>query len=822
MNRPSDIRLIGAQRAADYSSPVASGHVTRVSRIWPGRGGLFRKYLLLFIGLVSAALLINASIEVVFNFRENQIILERLQREKADAAAQRIAQFIGEIERQVGWTTQGQWAAGSIDQRRFDYVRLLRQVPAITELRQIDAAGKEQLKVSRLAMDVVASGADFSRDVLFNDALVRKISFSPVYFRNESEPYLTIAIAGSGRSPGVTLADVNLKLIWDVIRGLKVGRNGYAFVVDRQGRLIAHPDISLVLRNISFAMLPQVAAGLREMDGAASVPSAAGPDVNSNGERVLSAHAALPSLGWLVFVELPRSEALAPLYESVVRTAAVLLAGLSLAGLVALFLVRRMVGPIRALQAGAARIGAGDLDSRIDVRTGDELESLADQFNVMAGQLRQSYAGLEQKVAERTQELHASLTCQTAISDVLKVMSRSTTDLAPVLQNVVDTAMQLCHASQASIFQLEDGFYRWKVGRGMNAAYRDREARTRIAGGPGTLVGRVAMTGHAVYIADAMADPDYGPKDDARIGDARSMLGVPLLREGVTVGVIAMARSVVEPFSDREVEMLTVFADQAVIAIENVRLFREIEDKSRQLTLASAHKSQFLANMSHELRTPLNAILGYTELLVDGIYGELATKPREVLERVQANGRNLLALINDVLDLSKIETGLVTLTVEPYSIGALAQGVMSAMEPLAHAKGLALVTQIDASAPPGTGDARRLQQVLVNLVGNAIKFTDAGQVEVTTRAKDGRFSVAVRDTGPGIASEDQETIFEEFRQVDNSSTRLKGGTGLGLAISRRIVELHGGHLSVQSTIGEGSTFVVDLPQRTATGAEANA
>ena len=363
---------------------------------------MFRKYLLLFIGLVSAALLINASIEVAFNYRENLIILERLQQEKADAAAQQIAQFIGEIERQVGWTTQGQWAAGSIDQRRFDYVRLLRQVPAITELRQLDAAGKEQLKVSRLAMDVVASGTDLSHDALFIDALTRKVSFSPVYFRNESEPYLTIAIAGSGRNPGVTIADVNLKLIWDVIRGLKVGRNGYAYVVDQQGRLIAHPDISLVLRNTSFVKLPQVASGLREAGGAAPEPSPDGTDMNNHGEHVLSAHATLPALGWLVFVELPRSEALEPLYESAVRTAAVLLAGLGLAALVALFLVRRMVGPIRLLQAGAARIGAGDLDSRIDVRTGDELESLANQFNTMAGQLQQSYAGLERKVAERT------------------------------------------------------------------------------------------------------------------------------------------------------------------------------------------------------------------------------------------------------------------------------------------------------------------------------------------------------------------------------------------------------------------------------------
>jgi signal transduction histidine kinase len=362
---------------------------------------------------VTPELLINAAIEIAFAYRENQTMLERLQGEKAEAAAQRIAQFIGEIERQIGWTTQAQWAAGSVDQRRFDYVRLLRQVPAITELRQLDAMGKEQLKVSRLAMDVVASGTDFSHDALFNDALARKIAFSPVHFRSESEPYLTMAIAGSGRNPGVTVADVNLKLIWDVIRGLQIGRNGYAYVVDRQGQLIAHPDISLVLRKTSFAMLPQVAAALREMGSGTPVSPSASSDagrlsMSNNGMRMLSAHATLPALGWLVFVVLPRAEALEPLYEAAIRTAVVLLAGLVLAVLVALFMVRRMVGPIRLLQAGAARIGAGDLDSCIDVRTGDELESLADQFNTMARQLRESYSGLERKVAERTAEIEAA------------------------------------------------------------------------------------------------------------------------------------------------------------------------------------------------------------------------------------------------------------------------------------------------------------------------------------------------------------------------------------------------------------------------------
>jgi signal transduction histidine kinase len=242
-------------------------------------------------------------------------------------------------------------------------------------------------------------------------------------------------------------------------------------------------------------------------------------------------------------------------------------------------------------------------------------------------------------------------------------------------------------------------------------------------------------------------------------------------------------------------------------------LFQQIEEKSRQLQLTSEHKSQFLANMSHELRTPLNAILGYTELLVDGIYGDLPDRPRGVLDRVQENGRNLLALINDVLDLSKIEAGQLTLNIEAFQIAPLVRTVVDALQPLARGKGLSLIATIAGDVPVGYGDARRLQQVLINLVGNAIKFTDAGEVELSVCEIGGRFDVAVRDTGPGIAPEDQAKIFTEFQQVDNSSTRQKGGTGLGLAISRQIVNMHGGHLSVASALGQGSTFHIDIPVR---------
>jgi signal transduction histidine kinase len=255
------------------------------------------------------------------------------------------------------------------------------------------------------------------------------------------------------------------------------------------------------------------------------------------------------------------------------------------------------------------------------------------------------------------------------------------------------------------------------------------------------------------------------------------------------------------------VELMSTFASQSALAMQNAALFQQIEEKSRQLEQASEHKSQFLANMSHELRTPLNAILGYTELLVDGIYGELPEKPRGVLDRVQENGRNLLALINDVLDLAKIEAGQLTLSLEPYQIASIARNVVDAMHPLARAKGLLLGVEAAADLPLGYGDARRLQQALINLVGNAIKL------DILVAARGDRFKIAVRDTGPGIALEDQDKIFAEFQQVDNSSTRRKGGTGLGLAISRQIVMMHSGSLTVVSAPGAGSTFEIDIPVR---------
>jgi signal transduction histidine kinase len=1110
--------------------------------------GLFLKYVVLFVGLVTGVLVINAALDLYFVYQDNRRASIEVQKEKAEAAAQRIESFVRNIENQIGWVTQAQWSGLPVEQRRFDYVRLMRQVPAITELVQLDRQGHEQLRVSRLSMDVVGSGTDRSQEPAFVEAMANKVYYGPVYFRKESEPYLTMAVAHGGKS-GVTIAEVNLKLIWDVVSQIKVGKDGYAYVVDRLGRLVAHPDISLVLRGTDMSRLAQVAAALKGEE--IGTPDAR----NRAGVSVLSAYATIPALDWLVFVEVPTAEAQQPVINAGLRALALLVLGLAIAGLAGALLARRMVVPIRTLRAGAERIGGGDLAHRLSIRTGDELEALAEQFNYSAAALQESYADLERKVEARTAELRETLEQQTATAEVLRVISQSPTDVKPVLKAVAAAARRFCGGNDVTIVLregndlvqaahdgglalLDDAQFPFdrsstighatldgqtihvpdvseldpsqyaltqavskevgvrallaapmlregsaigcillrkaepgafsprqvelletfaaqaviaienvrlftelretleqqtataevlrvisqsptdaqpvlnavaaaalrfcgaddvaialredeelitsahdgsiglaEIGRrdpldrtmvrgravlerhtihvpdvlaadeteyrggqqlarqsGFRAVLaapmlRDEQAvgcialRKRepgpftarqielletfaaqaviamenvrlftelretleqqtataevlrvISSSPGALqpvfdamldkatricdakfgalglyenggfrfkaehdlppafsaflkandplpvvrggaIERMMRTREVVHIADLKNDANRHPQRLALVdlGGAQTMLWVPIVKEDEVAGIIGIFRTEVQPFTDEQIDLVKSFADQAVIAIENTRLINEIRDKSRQLEIASQHKSQFLANMSHELRTPLNAIIGYTEMMADGLYGDVSDKAQGVLERVQANGKHLLGLINDVLDLSKIEAGQLVLAVEEYAVVEMVAAVMAATESLARAKNLTLGSNVAPGLPTGMGDARRLTQVLLNLVGNAIKFTDQGGVEIRVVQRGDRFDIAVVDSGPGIAPADQAKIFEEFQQVDNTSTRKKGGTGLGLSISRRIVELHGGRITVESEVGKGSTFRISIP-----------
>lgn len=370
------------------------------------RGRLFRKYVALFLVVVAMALVPKGVLDIWFSYYGLKTLLVRVQSEQARSAAERIGQFINEIENQMGWETQLPLQLRTDEDWRIDAVRLLRQVPAITELVQLDGEGRERYRTSRQATDVIGSMRDLSLDPIFIETMAKKIYYGPVYFARQSEPYMTIAIAGAQRDNGVIIAQVNLKFIWDVVSQIKVGDRGRAYVIDDKGRLIAHPDISLVLRNLDLSPFSYIQSARAALP--LNSPEESGPVTDFTGQEVLSAFGTVTTLRWLVFADIPIDEAYAPLYTMLVRSALLLLAGLVLAFLAGLLLARKMVVPIRTLSDGAARIGSGDLTQRIAIRTGDELEELGEQFNNMTIQLQNSYANLERKVEERTRELEAA------------------------------------------------------------------------------------------------------------------------------------------------------------------------------------------------------------------------------------------------------------------------------------------------------------------------------------------------------------------------------------------------------------------------------
>ena len=378
----------------------------RLSALMPK--GIARRLTRAFLGLVAGALAVNGAINMWLSYEEATSSAVGVQREKALAASERVDQFIGEIESQMGWTTRAEWARISVDQRRYDFIRMLRQAPAITEALFIDGQGREQLRLSRLEPDAVGGGVDLSKDERFARTVADRVWYGPVYYRRGSEPYMTLSLAHAGRNPAVTSVGVNLKLIWDVIAALRVGEGGYAYVTDAAGRLIAHPDMSLVLRETDLSALPQVARAIRAAKGGAEWTSTAGVTGPSGGV-VLSAAAAVPRLGWLVFVEIPRREVLAPVLVSLYQTLALLGLSTLFALLLGGYLARRMAEPIRQLQAGAERLGEGELSQRVPVTGGDEIGKLAERFNRMASRIQEAQETLEQKVRDRTQELQRSL-----------------------------------------------------------------------------------------------------------------------------------------------------------------------------------------------------------------------------------------------------------------------------------------------------------------------------------------------------------------------------------------------------------------------------
>ena len=947
------------------------------------RGRLFRKYFLLILGLVCGALLISGAIGLYFSYQENKAALLSVQREKAIGAAARIEQFIRQIEQQLAFSALPQLGAEGIEQRRVEFLKLLRLVPAVTDIAQIDPKGRELLSVSRLQMDTAGAEKDRSQDPAFKGAKPSQTWFGPVYFRKETEPYMSIAVRSGGNAGAVTAAEVNLKFIWDVVTRIKIGKKGKAYVIDGSGNLVADPDIGLVLRKTDLSKLSQVKFALEK--GAEDSLALVAQDLS--GGAVLTAYGSIESLGWKVFVEQPATEVFETLNATIIRTASLIVAGLLISAFAAMWLARSMVRPIRTLQEGAARIGAGDLEQKIEIKTGDELEALANQFNQMTAQLRESYAGLERKVEERTAELQETLGQQTAISEILRVISGSPTDVRPVLEIVAARAARICDATDARVMLVGDGGVRHAAGFGeIHVTIKEGETMPLDRG---TVTGRAIMDREPVHVEDLTAvssnefplgrqiqersgyrtvlavplmreqralgaimlrrmevraftekqisllktfadqaaiaienvrlfnetkesleqqtatseilrvisssTTDVQPvfesiaksglylfedanvwvvlrdgdtiraaaiseRDPERIAkwraafptpltrdylNATAILGnaivdisdvdalprplkpgtanfaitgykavtiTPMMRGAEAIGAIGVARLKPGPLKDKQIALLKTFADQAVIAIENVRLFNEIQDKSRQLEIANQHKSDFLANMSHELRTPLNAIIGFSEVLIEKMFGELNEKQADYLNDIHSSGKHLLSLINDILDLSKIEAGRMELDVADFDLRSALENAMTLVKERAQRNGISLSLEVDPSLGMFRGDERKFKQILLNLLSNAVKFTpEGGKVGVAARPGAAAVEFSVTDTGVGIAAEDLAVVFEEFKQVGRDYTRKAEGTGLGLALTKRFVELHGGTIRLASEPGKGSTFTFTIP-----------
>jgi signal transduction histidine kinase len=821
------------------------------------RSRLFIKYVALLVAVVVLALLANGAFEIWFSYQEHKASLIGIQREQAEGAASKIEQFITEINSQVGWTTQLPWSDSTLDQRRFDALRLLRQVPAITELAQIDASGHEQLRVSRLTMDVVGSGIDYSTKPEFTQAVAHKVYYGPVYFRRESEPYMTLSLAGTRRDTGVSIAQVNLKLIWDVVSKIKVGERGRAYVVDADGRLIAHPDISLVLRNTDMSKLAQVRS-VRTAGSGGAVQEA--EDIAGN--RVLTAYARVAPLGWLVFVETPLAEAYAPLYASIQRTGYVLFGALALAFIAGMFLARRMVGPIQALRSGAARIGLGDLSQRISIKTGDEVEALADQFNDMAAKLQESYADLEQKVEDRTHELTQALDQQTATSEVLRVISGSPGELGPVFDAMLQNAVRICDAKFGNLWVREGDKFRIVAIHGGSQEYNDAMfSEPLVSVPPESAIGKVAATGEVVQIDDVANAPTYGMKlriATIQIAKARTLVAVPMLKEKEVVGVIAIYRQEVRPFTDKQIALVESFAAQAVIAIENTRLLHELRQRTDDLTASLedlrtaqdrlvqteklASLGQLTAGIAHEIKNPLNFVNNFSGVsveLIDDLHEvlsgvqaddkvraeitELSDTLRDNLQKIVQHGKRADSIVKNMLLHSREGSG----ERRPVDINAIVEESLNLAYHGARAEKQGFNITLERSFDPAAGEVdlfpQEITRVLLNLISNgfyaAVKRKSQsanGDFEpvlaAATKNLGDRVEIRIRDNGTGIPPEVKDKMFNPF-----FTTKPAGeGTGLGLSISHDIiVKQHAGSIAVDTEPGQFTEFKIVLPRKAA-------
>ena len=586
---------------------------------WSLRQGLFAKYVFALVGLVVFVLAVNGAMETWISYRATTTTLTDAMGEKAEATARRIEQSISELERQISWVTRA--SAETLEQHRADYAQLLNQVPPVSQLALLDGNGREQLRLSRTAI-LVGSRADFSGDIRFTETVARGVSYAPVEFRG-ARPFMSIAVSHSGFNAGVTVADIDLGFLADFLGDAQVGKAASAYVVDHSGKVLASSAKGPELAK-DLSKLPQVAALMKRGDAVAS-----GKD--ADGQSVLTASNAVPKLGWFVLFEQPTAQALAPIRDQLVRIALLIGLGLVVAILAGTLLARRMLIPITALRAGARRLGAGDFSHRIDVRTKDELEELADQFNSMAGQLHETYSGLESKVEARTRDLARSINELKVLEEVGRAVA-SSLDLNAVLPTVAARALEITHADAVLIYGYDAAKHQFDLTEAIGIDKSAEGAHLAIDEG-GSVLGEAATTGEPIAIPDLASAVDHRLRDVAMAAGFHSVLVVPLVDQKGVLGSLVVLRRNAGEFSPDLIGLMRTFAHQSVLAMRNARLFSEVDQKGREL--ASAHST--VQQQATKLQEQTDQLLNWNKSLEERVEKQLAEIERiRKLERFLA------------------------------------------------------------------------------------------------------------------------------------------------------------------------------------------
>jgi signal transduction histidine kinase len=638
---------------------------------------------------------------------------------------------------------------------------------------------------------------------------------SSVYTSDRAEPFVTLAVplkAAHRDIIGVLSVEANLKFLWEIIGSIQFGVAGYAYLVDGQGNLIAHNDPSLVLRRTNLSHIAEVQEFLRNPIDPDPTPTNEAQGIM--GKPVLSTYAPLRGLGWAVILEEPVDMALADM--KVVRYFAWLLMGIGLlvGAVVLVWVGNRMTRPIRELHSGVKIIRSGNLDHQVKIKTTDEIQSLADEFNSMARELKASHSNLEEKVKQRTREL-------SALYDVTTTVNQSF-ELQPVLQEVIKKITGIFSFDATRILLFDPAMNELHL----RASYENRPelwGRVSVIKRGQGITGRVADTGQAVIFEDTHNDPRYlqlsHTKANEKVG-LHFLAVFPIKAKTACVGTLLCAGQFPRRLSANEMQLLTSMAEQIGVAVENANLFTGVSDKSTalekmnlELQEANRIKSEFMAAMSHELRTPLNIIMGNVELMRDRFFGEITESQKKSLTQITHHSQALLKLINNVLSLTKMEAGKMPVESTTIEIDEIVTNVKDYTEQLSRNGHLQILWNVEPNLPPITTDALKLEEILQNLIGNAYKFTPDGKIEIIVKdLKDRkRLEVAVADTGLGIEEKDLGKIFEEFHQLKEAHTGNFDGFGLGLNIVKKYLELMQGDIRVNSQPGMGTTFTFTLP-----------